>query len=118
MPTKLDNTVFIEHYVAQIWGVDKTILNNKKDLLIKAKLIAKDLKITVVKSFIHQFKPHGLSLILVISESHLAIHTWPEFSYLNIDVLSCSRKTNLSNLLKILEQEFIDSTIICQKVEY
>lgn len=37
----------------------------------------------------HQFSPQGVSGVVVISESHLAIHTWPEFGYAAIDVFTC-----------------------------
>lgn len=80
--------------------------------------IAKQLKLTVIKSFVHQFKPHGLSLILVISESHLAIHTWPEFGYLHVDVLSCSKSADLSKLEQILQIEFSPTRIFTKKIKY
>jgi S-adenosylmethionine decarboxylase proenzyme len=41
--------------------------------------------LTVVNSTIHHFSPIGVSGIVVIEESHLAIHTWPEYNYVAID---------------------------------
>lgn len=38
---------------------------------------------------LHQFAPQGVSGVIVISESHLAIHTWPELGYAAIDVFTC-----------------------------
>src|SRR5690606_34645433 len=37
----------------------------------------------------HQFSPQGVSGVVVISESHLAIHTWQEIGYAAIDVFTC-----------------------------
>ncbi|TXD35373.1 S-adenosylmethionine decarboxylase proenzyme [Lujinxingia vulgaris] len=37
----------------------------------------------------HQFNPHGVSGAVVISESHLTIHTWPEYGYAAVDVFTC-----------------------------
>src|SRR5437868_1758541 len=110
--------VFIEHFVAQLWNINPKILNSRKLLKAASLAIAKDLKLTVVKTFIHKFEPHGLSLILVISESHLAIHTWPELSYMNVDILSCSKETNLSKLSDVLKKEFEGAKIICQEIKY
>ena len=47
---------------------------------------------TVVQSCFHRFSPFGLSGVVVIAESHLAAHTWPEHQALCIDIFSCSEK--------------------------
>jgi S-adenosylmethionine decarboxylase proenzyme len=45
---------------------------------------------TIVCSQFHAFSPHGLSGVVVIAESHLAIHTWPEFQCACVDLFTCS----------------------------
>lgn len=45
---------------------------------------------TYVTDVFHAFSPHGLSGVVVIAESHVAIHTWPEHGYAAVDVFSCS----------------------------
>lgn len=42
-----------------------------------------------IKSHFHQFKPYGVTGFVLLSESHLAIHTWPEHGYVSLDVYSC-----------------------------
>jgi len=37
----------------------------------------------------HMFNPYGVSGVVVISESHLAIHTWPEYGYAAVDIFTC-----------------------------
>ncbi len=44
---------------------------------------------TIVDSSFHRFLPHGISGVVVVSESHLTIHTWPEFGYAAVDVFTC-----------------------------
>ncbi len=44
---------------------------------------------TVVTETFHQFNPHGISGVVVIAESHLAIHTWPEHGYAAVDLFTC-----------------------------
>lgn len=44
---------------------------------------------TIVQSSFHRFEPFGVSGVVVISESHLAIHTWPEFGYASVDLFTC-----------------------------
>ena len=44
---------------------------------------------TVIQPFFHQFSPHGVSGVVVIAESHVAIHTWPEYGYCAVDIFTC-----------------------------
>ncbi len=44
---------------------------------------------TIVQSSFHRFEPYGVSGVVVISESHLAIHTWPEYGYASVDLYTC-----------------------------
>ncbi len=61
-----------------------------RDLLEKTLTEAAELAgATVVESVIHQFNPHGLSGVIVIAESHIAIHTWPEHNYAALDIFTC-----------------------------
>ena len=43
----------------------------------------------VINSTFHHFSPYGVSGVVVIQESHLAIHTWPEYGYAAADIFSC-----------------------------
>jgi S-adenosylmethionine decarboxylase len=47
---------------------------------------------TIVTDVFHAFSPHGLSGVIVIAESHVAVHTWPEYGFMAVDVFSCSAK--------------------------
>jgi len=44
---------------------------------------------TYIHHYFHQFAPHGVSGVVVIAESHLSIHTWPEHGYAAVDVFTC-----------------------------
>ena len=44
---------------------------------------------TVISDTFHQFKPDGISGVVVIAESHISIHTWPEYRYAAVDVFTC-----------------------------
>jgi len=44
-----------------------------------------------VQSVFHKFNPYGLSGVVVIKESHFAIHTWPEYNYAAVDLFSCGK---------------------------
>lgn len=57
---------------------------------------------TIKKEAFHQFSPYGISGVLIIAESHLTIHTWPEYKYAGIDLFTCSKKLNIEEAVKFL----------------
>ncbi len=57
-----------------------------KGALVEA---ARRAQATIVDVVFHEFNPFGISGVVVIAESHLAIHTWPEYRYAAVDIFSC-----------------------------
>lgn len=121
MPKKLKKRpeIFKDHRIVQLWGVkDPQLLTDEGLLLDKLLQIAKLLRLTVVNTFVHKFQPAGLSVILVIAESHLAVHTWPEHAYIHIDLFTCSPKTNIRSLKQILRKEIPSTRVTVGKIDY
>ncbi len=44
---------------------------------------------TIISHNFHKFSPYGVSGVVVIAESHVAIHTWPEYKYAAVDIFTC-----------------------------
>ena len=61
-------------------------LDKVRDALVSAALEA---KATVVEVAFHEFNPFGISGMVIIAESHLSIHTWPEYGYAALDIFTC-----------------------------
>ncbi len=59
---------------------------------------------TIVDSVFHYFNPHGVSGVVVISESHFAVHTWPEHGYAAIDFFTCSEDVNIEAAIEYLRE--------------
>lgn len=77
------------HILAEFTGCDRSILNNMERIredLIEA---ARKSGATIVDTVFHQYNPHGLSGVVVIAESHISIHTWPEYGYAAVDFFTC-----------------------------
>ncbi|MDX2247024.1 MAG: adenosylmethionine decarboxylase [Bacteroidia bacterium] len=49
---------------------------------------------TIIQSSFHHFSPQGISGVIIIQESHLTIHIWPEFRYVAVDIFTCGEKMN------------------------
>ena len=67
---------------------------------------AKILDLNVVNSTIHSFSPIGISGVIVIQESHIAIHTWPEHDYVAIDFFTCNKAYDLKKGVDWLQEQF------------
>jgi S-adenosylmethionine decarboxylase proenzyme len=50
--------------------------------------------LTVVGNAFHQFEPQGVTGTVLLAESHLAIHTWPEYGFVTVDVYVCNLATD------------------------
>lgn len=77
------------HVLAEMYDCNFEILNNPEvigDILIKG---AEEAKATIVETIFHKFAPHGVSGVVVIAESHLSIHTWPEYNFAALDLFTC-----------------------------
>lgn len=77
------------HILAEFFECDTQILNDSHLIEIYMKQAAIDCNATIINSVFQTFNPHGVSGVIVIAESHLAIHTWPEYGYAAIDVFTC-----------------------------
>ncbi|MBS14224.1 MAG: adenosylmethionine decarboxylase [Gemmatimonadetes bacterium] len=79
-----------KHILAEIVEVSAEILNDPGHLERRLVEAAKTSGATVVESSFNPFVPHGVTGFVIIQESHLAVHTWPEHGYAALDVFTCS----------------------------
>jgi len=60
----------------------------------------------IIRTLFHQFQPYGVSGIVVITESHISIHTWPEYNYAAIDLFFCSDDVFPERAIEYLKEAF------------
>lgn len=94
------------HILVEFYNCDEEILKNPILVEKYMKEAANIAKATIVQSVFHHFNPYGVSGVVVISESHLAIHTWPEYGYVAIDIFTCGDKIEPWEAFKFLEKSF------------
>lgn len=94
------------HILAEMYGCSEEILNNVHEIekiMVKSALEA---GAEVREVAFHKFSPQGVSGVVVISESHLTIHTWPELGYAAVDVFTCGNKINPWDACNYLTDSF------------
>jgi len=101
-----------KHLIVELLGCNFDLLNsveNTEEILISA---AKKINTTVLNSYFHRFQPQGVTGVVVIEESHLSAHNWPESGYSAIDIFTCG-KTDPRECLSILKEGFKATKICC-----
>lgn len=82
------------HILVEYYQCDRETLNDLNKIEYYMKEAASSSGATVIESIFHLFNPHGISGIVIIAESHLAIHTWPEYSYASVDLFTCGKEVD------------------------
>lgn len=82
------------------------ILNDVVKIEKSMEQAAEEAGATIINSTFHHFSPYGVSGVVVIQESHLAIHTWPEFGYASVDLFTCGDTVNPWVSYQMLKEAF------------
>ena len=82
-----------KHLILDCYGCSTQVLDNPQELELVMLKTAKKIKAKVLKSYFHKYIPQGVSGMVLIAESHLSIHTWPEQEYAAIDIFTCGTQT-------------------------
>jgi S-adenosylmethionine decarboxylase proenzyme len=94
------------HILLELFDCNPNTLINiqhVKDAMIRA---AQAAKANIVDTFFHQFKPYGVSGVVVVEESHLSVHTWPEYGYAAVDLFFCSENVLPEKAKDVLREAF------------
>ncbi|MCH8745459.1 MAG: adenosylmethionine decarboxylase [Chloroflexi bacterium] len=78
-----------KHLLLELKECNPQLLNDLDYIRNSLLRAAEDLGVHVVGESFHQFSPQGVTGILSIAESHISIHTWPEYGYAAADIFTC-----------------------------
>lgn len=95
-----------KHLLVELYDCDAKLLNNCAQVEREMQKAARAAKATIVRSTFHMFSPYGVSGVVVIAESHLTIHTWPEHSYAAIDIFTCGASVEPYMAYQVLKEAF------------
>src|SRR4051812_17412892 len=77
------------HLMVEYTGCDRQVLNDLKRIETLMNEAAIAARANVVSSVFQPFSPQGVTGVVVVEESHLSIHTWPECGYAAVDFYTC-----------------------------
>lgn len=105
------------HLLVELYNCNSNLIN---DVLKIEELLLEAVKISganALNSSFHKFSPHGVSGVVVISESHFSIHTWPEYGYCALDIFTCGTEIKNHLALEYLKKELEAGTISVTEVK-
>jgi S-adenosylmethionine decarboxylase len=92
------------HLLAELWDCNSELLDSLTfvdKMMVDA---AEKSGATVINKSFHQFCPQGVSGVVIIAESHLTIHTWPENQYAAVDIFTCGTKVDPWTAVTYIEE--------------
>jgi S-adenosylmethionine decarboxylase len=105
------------HLIIELFHCDRAILNDQKILenyLLEAVRLS---GATTIQPFFHRFSPHGISAIVLIAESHFAVHTWPEYGYCALDIFTCGEQIKAQKALAFLREKLGAGTVSTMEIK-
>ncbi len=105
-----------KHIILELYGCPAELLSQPNEIQQVMESVAAIMNATVVKSTFHHFSPLGVSGVVIIMESHLTIHTWPEYGYAAVDIFTCGI-LDIEAGVRLLEQELKASKMKQQMIE-
>lgn len=96
-----------KHAIAEFYECNEELLNSveKIDELLTNSAIK--CGATIVEKCFHHFNPYGVSGVIIIAESHISIHTWPEYGYAAVDIFTCGTKCDTKKAYEYLVKAFM-----------
>lgn len=100
------DVVLGKNWAVELYDCDENVINDVTSLEIATVEAARRSGATVVGAHFHRFEPQGASGVVVVSESHFAVHTWPEHRYAAVDVFTCGGSIDFDECLRALKESF------------
>lgn len=102
------------HLLAEFWGAAAIQDPERlKELLHDAAQAGRS---TIISEAFHAFSPHGITGFVLLAESHLALHTWPELDYMAVDIFTCGDVADGRAAIAYLERELRPERVELQEV--
>ena len=105
------------HLLLELYECSSEILNNLETVKTALVEAVKRAEATIIDVVFHEFNPFGISGVVVIAESHLSIHTWPEYRYAAVDIFSCGDSLKPAAAATYLVEQFGASRASCVEVK-
>ena len=94
------------HVIVELYDCKPSLLDDVTYVQNAMQNAAQEAGATIINLTFHHFSPYGVSGVVVIQESHLAMHTWPEWGFASIDLFTCGESTDPWKCYTVLKDAF------------
>lgn len=104
-----------DHFLVNLYECDIVKLNDEKFLVEMLEQAIIKGKMTLLNLVTHKFEPQGITVVALLSESHISIHTWPERGSAALDVFTCGESNPelaMEHMLMALEAKDYNTNCI------
>jgi S-adenosylmethionine decarboxylase len=105
------------HIIADLYGVDPALLARVERMKGIFEGAIKFAKLSKISSDYYQFRPEGASGIVLIAESHLSFHTWPEYGLVTLDIYTCGEPEQAEKAFQYIKERLNPSRVDLLKLE-
>lgn len=112
----VNDFVLGNHIIIDMYNCDSKIIN---DLDLLQKIIrdtVKSIGAKIVSEGYKEFCPIGISAFAIISESHISIHTWPEYRFVALDIFSCNKAVTI-DICKLIQKKLGAESYVAKFIE-
>ena len=105
------------HLLVELQDCNRESLNDLnfiRDAMVQA---AVDCGALVLGESFHRFSPQGVSGVVVIAESHLSIHTWPEYGYAALDIFTCGTDVQPDKAAEVMVEKLESKNHSLQEIQ-
>lgn len=80
------------HCLAELYDCPSELINDIDAVTAAMREAVERMGAELVRTAAHQFSPHGVTVLGLLAESHISIHTWPERGYVAVDAFTCGTR--------------------------
>jgi S-adenosylmethionine decarboxylase len=105
------------HLLVNLYGCPKEKLEKSDVVLGLLNDIVSEANLNKVGEQSHQFEPFGATAVVLLAESHISIHTWPENGSAAVDIFCCATEGDVDKVFDVLVEKFKPQTFDKKRVE-
>ncbi|MGC8644836.1 MAG: adenosylmethionine decarboxylase [Thermoplasmata archaeon] len=105
------------HLVADLKGVSPSKISKVSLVKEIMESAVKSGGLTKIRSYYHQFSPDGASGVILLAESHLSFHTWPEYGFVALDIFTCGPTENAEAAFEYILDKLSPISVEYKKIE-
>jgi len=92
------------HIILEMWGCQNLDSAETAERALREMVVALDVNLLDLR--VYPFSPVGVTGMAIVSESHLVIHTWPEYGYAAVDIFTCGAPRDPQDAVHVLRRLF------------